>query len=156
MCHLGRRMLRERLVRDEYKTRTWTGWHYHNGLGLLGWACPQSLQQTWREGPSRYPETVAMITRTRASLMNTAGRCCASITPDGSGVYANVELAKPETGSAAAAMGSGTVVVHERREMTARRHANSGETMTEHGGGITMTGNPSRGGAVHEHTVRSR
>ena len=145
VCHLGRRMLRARLVRDEYKTRTWTGWHYHNGLCLLDWACPQSLQQAWREGSSRSPETGAMITRTRASLMNTAGRCCASITPDGSGVYANVELPKPETGSAAAVMGSGTVVIHER-----------GETMTEHGGGITMKGNLAHGGAVHEHTVRIR
>ena len=98
-------MLRARLVRDQYKTRTRTGWHYHNGLGLLGWACLQSLQQAWREGPSQFPETVAMITRKRASPVNTAGRCCASITPDGSGVYANVELAKPETGSAVAGDG---------------------------------------------------
>ena len=97
-----------------------------------------------------------MISRTRASLMNKAGRCCASITPDGSGVYANVELARHHAGSAAAAMGSGTVVIHERREMTARRHPNGGDTMTEHGGGITMTGNLARGDTVHEHTVRSQ
>ena len=97
-----------------------------------------------------------MITRTRASLMNTAGRCCASSTPDGSGAYANVELARHHAGPAAAAMGYGTVVIHERREMTALRHANGGITMTEHGGGITMTGNLARGGAVHEHTVRIR
>ena len=52
MCHLGRRLSNApgRLVRDEYQTRTWTGWHCHNGLGLRGWACLQSLQQAWREG----------------------------------------------------------------------------------------------------------
>ena len=44
----------------------------------------------WR----RYPAKL----RTRASPINTAGRCCASITPGGHGVYANVELAKPGTG----------------------------------------------------------
>ena len=94
--------------------------------------------------------------RPRASPLNTAGRCCASVAPDGSGVYANVELARHHAGSAAAVMGSGTVVIHERREMTARRCANGGETMTEHGGGITMTENLARGAVVHEHTVRSR
>ena len=71
-------------------------------------------------------------------------------------IHANVELARRHAGSAAAVMGSGTVVIHERREMTARRYANGGETMTEHGGGITMTENLARGGAVHEHTVRIR
>ena len=68
----------------------------------------------------------------------------------------STRMSKPETGSAAAVMGSGTVVIHERREMTARRCANGGETITQNDGGITMTGNLARGDAVHEHTVRSR
>ena len=40
----------------------------------------------WR----RYPAKL----RTRASPVNAAGRCCASIAPDGSGSLANVELAR--------------------------------------------------------------
>ena len=32
---------------DEYETRTWTGWHHHVALCLLGGAFLLSLQQAW-------------------------------------------------------------------------------------------------------------
>ena len=34
---------------DEYETRTWTGWHHHIALCLLGGAFLLSLQQAWGE-----------------------------------------------------------------------------------------------------------
>ena len=34
---------------DEYETRTWTGWHHHVALCLLGGAFLLSLQQAWGE-----------------------------------------------------------------------------------------------------------
>ena len=43
---------------DEYETRTWTGWHHHVALCLLGGTFLLSLQQAWGEKD-------ALITRPR-------------------------------------------------------------------------------------------
>ena len=45
---------------DEYETRTWTGWHHHVALCLLGGAFLLSLQQAWGEKDAPDHETAGV------------------------------------------------------------------------------------------------
>ena len=63
---------------DEYETRTWTGWHHHIAMCLLGGAFLLSLQQAWGEKmpqitrPQVYRVVREMLPRNGSGRMS----CC--------------------------------------------------------------------------------